>query len=125
MINYCLNITCENKGVCRPLLLDYKCECLSDSYSGRYCEFIAKRFATLKIVSKSFAYIVIIVIASTAMFIIIMDVLKYCFGIDPVHDERERLQRQKRRAKRPNSRIIQWFDYINAPLSSNVLIYKP
>jgi hypothetical protein len=36
-IDYCFNITCQNRGVCRPLVLDYKCECLH-RYSGRYCE---------------------------------------------------------------------------------------
>ncbi|UJR11646.1 hypothetical protein I4U23_015827 [Adineta vaga] len=45
-----------------------------------------------------------------AMFVIIMDILKYCFGIDPVHEEREKIRRDKRR-KRP---VIQRFTYVNA-----------
>jgi hypothetical protein len=51
--------------------------------------------------------------ASVAMFIVIMDVLKYCFGIDPVHKERERRRRKKRGKKlKP---VIQRFTYVNAP----------
>lgn len=29
-----------------------------------------------------------------------MDILKYCFGIDPVEGERERMRREKRRRQR-------------------------
>jgi hypothetical protein len=111
--NYCYNITCQNKGVCRPLLGNYTCECLGDSYYGRHCEHTAKRIIIYKIVSKSVSYVAIIVIASVAMFIVIMDILKYCFGIDPVHEERERLQRKKRGKKRKP--VIQRFAYVNAP----------
>ncbi|UJR17194.1 hypothetical protein I4U23_004089 [Adineta vaga] len=28
-VNHCENVTCANHGVCRPLVGDYKCECLS------------------------------------------------------------------------------------------------
>lgn len=52
-------------------------------------------------VSKSFAYVAIFMIISTAMFIVIMDVLKYCFGIDPVEEERERIRNEKL-GKKPN-----------------------
>jgi Notch-like protein len=102
-INYCLNVTCMNNGVCEPLLLNYTCECLSNSYSGRHCEITAKKIIIYKIVSKSFAYIAIIAMVSVAMFVVIMDILKYCFGIDSVSEERERFQREKRtkRRKRP------------------------
>jgi hypothetical protein len=37
-INYCWNVTCQNNGVCRPLFMDYKCECIRKPYSGRHCE---------------------------------------------------------------------------------------
>jgi hypothetical protein len=112
-INYCHNITCENQGVCHPLLLNYSCECLGDSYFGRHCEFTTKRIIIYKIVSKSFAYVAIIAMASVAMFVIIMDILKYCFGIDPVHEEREKIRREKRAKKRKP--VIQRFIYVNAP----------
>lgn len=103
MINYCANITCLNRGVCRPLLGGYKCECLGDSFSGRHCETTADRIVLLRMVSKSFAFIAILVLLSFVTFIVIMDVLKYCFGIDPTREELERIQRQKqaKKAKRP------------------------
>jgi hypothetical protein len=112
-INYCSNVTCENNGVCRPLFMHYRCDCLGNSYSGRHCEIIAIQIKIYKIVSKSFAYIAIIALISVAMFIIIMDVLKYCFGIDPVHEERERIRRKKQVKKRKP--VIQRFVYVNTP----------
>ncbi len=112
-INSCLNATCQNNGVCRPLLLNYTCECLGDSYSGRHCEITTTKIIIYKIVSKSFAYVAIIAIASAVMFIVIMDILKYCFGIDPVREERERIRRKKLEKKRKP--VIQRFVYVNAP----------
>jgi hypothetical protein len=78
------------------LLLNYSCECLIGSYSGRYCEITAKRIIIFKSVSKSFAYIAIIALVSVAIFVIIMDILKYCFGIDPTREGLERIQQEKR-----------------------------
>jgi hypothetical protein len=69
-----------------------------------------------QIVSKSVSYIAIIVLISTLMFIVIMDILKYCFGIDPVHEERERIRRRKQAKKRKP--VIQRFVYVNPPASS-------
>jgi hypothetical protein len=113
-INYCFNITCKNQGVCRPLFLNYSCECLGNSYSGQYCEIVSTKIKVYKIVSKSFAYIAIIAMVCVAMFVIIMDILKYCFGIDLVSEERERI-RQKQRAKKRKRPVIQRFVYVNAP----------
>jgi hypothetical protein len=73
MIKFCDNITCMNNGVCRSLLLNYTCECLGDSYSGRHCEITSKKMIISKIVSKSFAYIAIIALISVAMFVVIME----------------------------------------------------
>ena len=96
--------------------MNYTCECLGDSYSGRHCEIIATRIVVYKIVSKSFAYIAIIAMSTVIMFVIIMDILKYCFGIDPVREELEQIQREKRARKRKP--IIQRFVYVNAPAST-------
>ncbi len=109
-------MTCYNNGVCRPLLMNYTCECLGDSYSGRHCEVVAMKIKIYQIVSKSVSYIAIIVLISTLMFIVIMDILKYCFGIDPVHGERERIRRRKQAKKRKP--VIQRFVYVNPPASS-------
>jgi hypothetical protein len=67
----------------------------------------------LKIAAKSISSIAIIVMISAAMFIIIMDILKYCFGIDPTREERERIRRKKKAKKRKP--VIQRFVYVNPP----------
>jgi hypothetical protein len=51
-------------------------------------------------ISKSFAYIAIIAMTCVVMFVVIMDILKYCFGIDPVGEELERIRREKRARNR-------------------------
>jgi hypothetical protein len=112
-INYCENITCSNNGVCQPLLLNYSCKCVSDNYSGRHCEITATKIIIYKIVSKSFAYVAIIAMISVAMFVVIMDILKYCFGIDPVHEERVQIRRKKLEKKQKAT--IQRCVSVNAP----------
>jgi hypothetical protein len=112
-INFCLNITCQNNGVCRPLLLNYTCECLGESYSGRHCEITATKIIIYKTVSKSFSYIAIIAMVSVVMFFVIMDILKYCFGIDPTREESERIRRKKFGKKRKP--VIKRSVNMNAP----------
>jgi hypothetical protein len=53
---------------------------------------------------------------TVAMFVIIMDILKYCFGIDLTHKELEEVRREKRAKKRKP--VIQRFVYVDAPTSS-------
>ena len=107
-------MTCQNRGVCRPLFLDFRCECVGDNYySGRYCETKTTKIIIFNIASKSCAYISILVMVSAAMFIVIMDVLKYCFGIDPTREDLERIRRAKLAKKRKP--VIQRFVYVNAP----------
>ena len=95
MINFCLNVTCQNRGICRSLFLNYTCECLGDNYFGPHCEFTATKVFVRQIVSKSVAYIAILAMITTAMFIVIMDIVKYCFGIDLTEEERERMRQEK------------------------------
>lgn len=82
--------------MCRPLVGTYKCECFGDMYYGDHCQFTTKRILAIKFVAKTFSYVGILVIASFVMFIVVMDILKYGFGIDPVHEEREKLRRERR-----------------------------
>ncbi|CAF4055879.1 unnamed protein product [Adineta steineri] len=105
MINHCEGVECMNNGVCRPLLLGYKCECLGTSYYGSHCEFTARKVVISKIISKSFSYIAIIALSLVVMFIVIMDILTYCFGIDMTREELERYRREKRDRKRINRRV--------------------
>ena len=110
-INHCINVSCVNNGVCRSLLRNYTCGCLENSYSGRHCEITANRIVIYQIISKSAAYIAILVIIGTIMFIVIMDLLKYCFGIDPIRGQRRR--RVAARKKRHVPVVIR-FQYVHA-----------
>ncbi len=106
-----------NGGVCQPLLLNYTCLCLGNSYSGRYCENKANKILLLQIISKSFAYIAIIAIISVGIFVVTMDVLKYFFGIDPVGPTSKQIQAKKRRKPKRKKKpvTITRFIYVNAP----------
>ena len=94
-VNFCENVTCQNGGVCRPLFNNYKCECLTSSYSGRYCEIVSNGIMIQKIVTKSVSYIAIIAIALVFGFVLCLDILKYVFKIDVTKKELEQLRREK------------------------------
>ena len=80
-----------NNGVCRPLLLDYQCECFS-GISGRHCETIATYVTVRQNVAKSFAFVSIVAISIAAGFIIVLDVLKYLFRMDVTWKERQQIR---------------------------------
>jgi len=115
-INYCENVQCLNGGVCRSLFLNYSCECLGTSYSGRDCQIVERSTVIRQAVSKSFGYIAIVSITSAFMFVFIMDVLKYCFGIDPIKDELEKKRRKKQAKKVKRRPLIQRSVNVNAPV---------
>jgi hypothetical protein len=93
LVHYCHNATCLNKGVCRPIPLGYKCECLSSDYQGRHCEHAPTGIVVRQYISKTFGYIAIIALVTVAGFVISMDLLKYVFGIDPIRRERDKIRR--------------------------------
>ncbi|CAF0715551.1 unnamed protein product [Adineta steineri] len=107
-IDYCHDIVCQNNGICRSSYLNYTCECLGDNYSGRYCEITSNKAATHQRVSKSIGFIAIIAMISTAMFIIIMDILKYCFGVDPISKKRKDTRKQKQSKKRKHPGVCRY-----------------
>lgn len=119
-INYCRNVTCENNGVCRPLFLNYICECLGNSYSGRHCEIKSRKTNILQIIAKSLAYVAIIIMISAAIFIIVMDILKYWFGIDLTFAELAKfretrsIKKTKRKVKRKTKPpVVVRYTYVN------------
>ena len=79
---YCQNVTCLHDGVCQSLWNGYQCQCLSGSYTGDHCETISSETVFYQYMSKSFAFVAITMIGSVGLFIVVMDVLKYCFGLD-------------------------------------------
>jgi hypothetical protein len=104
-VDLCANITCENRGMCQTYDLIWKCLCLDPSlYYGDYCQYETGKLKLHIILSKSFASIAIGAIITTCTLVVVMDVLKYAFNIDPVAYERESYRRrmeERRRARRP------------------------
>jgi hypothetical protein len=117
MVNYCKGVTCKNNGVCRPLLLNYTCQCLGKSFSGRHCEFISTSLFIRRTVSRSCGYVAIIFLVGAVAFFVIMDILKYCFGIDPAKHELEKIRRTNalKRVKLKRRPIAQRFIYVHTP----------
>lgn len=115
MIDDCEKITCFNGGVCQPSLLNFTCRCLGDSYSGRYCEIQASRITRLQTVSKSFAYIGIIMILMVAIFVVTLDVLKYCFGIDLAKPKGKDNEPKKKNKKNKRIGMAIRYIYVHEP----------
>ena len=112
-VDYCANVTCKNGGLCRGLLRDYKCECVSASHSGRLCETVANSLIVRKAVGTSLGYTALLSVLSLTVFIVVMDVLKYVFHIDPVGDERKRLQVEKAQKKALKHVVAVRYLYVN------------
>ena len=115
-IDACANVTCQNNGVCRSSLLNYTCQCLGVSYSGRHCEIKATATVVKQAVSRSFAFVGIVALVSVLTFIVTMDVLRYGFGVDPIDRSAEQASRRRRgwNGKGKPRNIIRYF-YVNAP----------
>jgi hypothetical protein len=67
-------------------------------------------------VSRSFAFVAIAALICVLMFIVTMDILKYCFGVDPVDSPSERDMRRnlgQKETKQP--RHIVPLVYVNPP----------
>ena len=75
-----------------------------------YCELTNQRIVIYRAVARSVAYVAILFISLVAMFVVTMDLLKYCFGVDPVGEERKKktardfLQRPVQPRKKMTSR---------------------
>lgn len=112
-VDLCQNFTCENQGVCVSRADHAACLCVgSGFYSGDRCEIVETKRIVLGVVAKSFSWLAILILICFALFIIIMDLLKYVFGIDPVEVERKKMREERRRRRRP---VVQHFVYVNAP----------
>ncbi|CAF1019835.1 unnamed protein product [Adineta ricciae] len=115
-VNFYENVTCFNWGVCQSLLLKYTCQCLVTSYWDRHCDLNSKETIALQIVSKSFASVAIFIIIITVIFILIMDILKSCFNIDPTSKKSPRIKRRKR------ATIVQYV-YIRSSSTDGTVVY--
>ena len=45
-VDFCANVTCQNRGVCSQQFLNYTCNCLA-GFNGRHCE-ITERSAVIR-----------------------------------------------------------------------------
>lgn len=98
--NFCQGVKCQNDGICQIVEAAWQCLCLDTSfYYGDYCQYKTLKLKIKEILSKSFASIAIGAIVTTCTFVVIMDVLKYFFHIDPVGSERDNY-RKRREARR-------------------------
>lgn len=108
----CVDIKCENKAVCKSALGTWKCKCLDESlYYGTYCEHASDTLVAKQILSKSFATVAIAAIAAVYSFVLIMDILKYIFGVDPVDRERHfmKLEERKEHVKNMKKKQLEKF----------------
>ena len=88
-IDLCGNITCQNNGFCRTVDMVWTCICLNPSlYFGQYCEHQTSALTVKKALSKSFASVAITAIVLTCSFVVVMDILKYVFHINPAKVEK-------------------------------------
>ena len=116
-IDLCVNITCENRGVCATIDMTWKCTCLDPGlFYGNRCEFQTGALLMKKALSRSFASVAISAITITCSFILLMDALKYIFHIDPAKFERQKLrqrrQQEKEKAKSDKPKPAVRFQYI-------------
>ncbi len=115
IVNLCVNITCANSGICQSNGLAWKCLCINPSFYGNFCEYQTSSLQVKKALTKSFASVAISVLVLTCSFVVIMDILKYVFRVDPVKTERERLHKHKqahRAAKAAASKVALRFQYV-------------
>ena len=64
-------------------------------------------------VTKSFAFVAITALGLFVLLIVMLDILKYCFGVDTVREERRRRQPQRKEVK---IHTITRYTYVNFPM---------
>lgn len=119
-VDTCGNIKCENDGKCISSYGNWSCRCTNnDLYSGTYCEIKSSSLRTKEIITRSLTAVVIGCIATVMGFVILMDVLKYVFKIDPVHRKADQFknktsEKKKKTTKRKQPITAIRFRYIHA-----------
>lgn len=75
-INDCSGITCSSRGICQDAINNYTCICF-DGFYGDLCQETKTETMLLQVVSKSFAVVAILLIASIAGLVVASDVHTY------------------------------------------------
>ncbi|CAF1474163.1 unnamed protein product [Adineta steineri] len=116
LTDYCDGIVCQNNGQCRPILLNFTCECTTKDVTGRYCEIKSNSLVIKAAVKRSVGYIAIVAIIGVISIFVGFDALTYIFKIDTVKRHRKylakRRRQQRERQSKPKSVIR--FVYVNA-----------
>ena len=110
--DFCINVRCENDGVCQSRSVTYRCLCVSDLYSGVYCEIVSWKIKMYRICALTIACVAIAMIIGCATYIVTMDVLKYGFGIDAAKVTRTK-KTEKRRPKQKQFPVAIHHRYVN------------
>ena len=129
LVNFCRNVTCVNGGVCRSRYNRGTCVCNDDFYYGQYCELL-KTSTNVRInlnrgdgrlswslpnrssLCVGIGWLMIFVLSTFVSYILLMDILKYVFGIDPVEVDRDHLSQRRFKARRKRCSVAIRFTYV-------------
>ncbi|CAF5178158.1 unnamed protein product [Rotaria magnacalcarata] len=120
-VSICGSIKCENDAQCVSNYGNWSCRCTNNElYSGIYCEIESSSLRAKQLISRSLASVAIGCLVAVITFVILMDVLKYWFKIDPVHkdvdaskNKNENNERKKKSIKPKQPVIAVRFRYIH------------
>ncbi|CAF4081123.1 unnamed protein product, partial [Adineta steineri] len=116
LTDYCDDIICQNNGQCRPILLNFTCECTTKDVTGRFCEVKSNSLVIKAAIKRSVGYIAIIAIVGVISIFVGLDALTYIFKIDTVKRHRRYLARRRRqqRERQSKPKLVVHFVYVNA-----------
>ena len=88
-INDCAGILCSKRGICQDAINNYTCICF-DGFYGEHCQETETETMLLQVVSKSFAVVAMLLIASIAALVVASDIHTYVTRRKP-HQQRSLL----------------------------------
>jgi hypothetical protein len=102
-INDCVGIMCSSRGICQDAINNYTCFCF-DGFYGDHCQETETEAMLLQVVSKSFAVVAILLIASIGLLVVASDIHTYVTRRKP----RKQAQLQKSKTNlRASSELIE------------------
>ncbi|CAF4294924.1 unnamed protein product [Rotaria magnacalcarata] len=115
-IDDCANIKCSHHGICQDDMNSYKCLCF-DGYYGNQCEERSVQIVLFEIVTKSFAFVAILLIISIACLAIASDIHTYLTRSKQVRKHRSNKIRRTASIEFENSTSL--LDVSNALIEMN------
>ncbi|CAF1514085.1 unnamed protein product [Didymodactylos carnosus] len=80
--------------------MNFLCLCLTEDYSGRFCEYRSTSLQVAQATRRSLGYIAIVSICFVVLLILSLDGARYLFGIDPSGNQQRAKQLRKTRRQR-------------------------